>query len=203
MSLTWGESDAAEVASPDQFTCVAQSADSLAQLELRVRPAPRNVDAGAEIQDGSDVMSKIWLITGGSRGLACELAKAVLAAATSAFGRLDVVVNNAGYGNIASIEDMADEDFRAQFETNVFGVVNVTKAALPVLPAQRDGHIIQISSIGGRRASVDCQLPNQPHSPSRGSQKLSVERGSTARHSRDERRARRHADRLGRRLDAH
>jgi len=49
---------------------------------------------------------------------------------------------------------MAEDDFRAQIETNFFGVVNVTRAALPVLRAQRDGHFIQISSIGGRRASV-------------------------------------------------
>jgi len=81
-------------------------------------------------------------------------ARAAVAAATSAFGRLDVVVNNAGYANVNSIEDMAEDDFRAQIETNFFGVVNVTRAALPVLRAQRDGHFIQISSIGGRRASV-------------------------------------------------
>ena len=142
-------------------------------------------------------MSKVWLITGSSRGLGRELARVVLdaghrlvatarkvedlrdlaaryegtvrpvaldvtdpaaarvavAVATSAFGRLDVVVNNAGYANVNSIEDMAEDDFRAQIETNFFGVVNVTRAALPVLRAQRDGHIIQVSSIGGRGAS--------------------------------------------------
>ncbi len=80
-------------------------------------------------------------------------AHAAVDAAVSTFGRLDVVVNNAGYANVASIEHMADADFRAQLETNFFGVVNVTRAALPVLRAQRAGHIIQISSIGGRRGS--------------------------------------------------
>jgi NAD(P)-dependent dehydrogenase (short-subunit alcohol dehydrogenase family) len=80
-------------------------------------------------------------------------ARAAVAVATSAFGRLDVVVNNAGYANVSSVEDMAEDDFRAQFETNFFGVVNVTRAALPVLRRQRDGHIIQISSIGGRGAT--------------------------------------------------
>jgi NAD(P)-dependent dehydrogenase (short-subunit alcohol dehydrogenase family) len=74
--------------------------------------------------------------------------------ATSAFGRLDVVVNNAGYANVNSIEDVAEADFRAQIETNFFGVVNVTRAALPVLRAQRDGHFIQISSVGGRLGSA-------------------------------------------------
>lgn len=70
--------------------------------------------------------------------------------ATGAFGGLDVVVNNAGYGNSAPIEEMADDDFRAQIETNLFGVVNVTRAALPVLRAQRSGVFVQFSSIGGR-----------------------------------------------------
>ena len=68
--------------------------------------------------------------------------------AIAAFGRLDVLVNNAGYGNIAAIEDITAEDLRVQMETNFYGVVNVTRAALPLLREQRSGHIIQISSIG-------------------------------------------------------
>jgi NAD(P)-dependent dehydrogenase (short-subunit alcohol dehydrogenase family) len=77
-------------------------------------------------------------------------AQAVVGAAVERFGSLDVVVNNAGYATSASIEEFPDEEFRAQLETNLFGVVNVTKAALPVMRRQRSGHIIQISSIGGR-----------------------------------------------------
>jgi NAD(P)-dependent dehydrogenase (short-subunit alcohol dehydrogenase family) len=77
-------------------------------------------------------------------------ARAAVATAVREFGRLDVVVNNAGYANSAPIEEMAEDDFRAQIEANLFGVVNVTRAALPVLRGQRSGHIVQFSSIGGR-----------------------------------------------------
>src|SRR3984885_1957444 len=80
-------------------------------------------------------------------------AAAAVAAGVEAFGRIDVVVNNAGYANLAAVEDMTLADFRAQIDANLFGVVNVTKAALPVLREQGGGHIIQVSSIGGRLAT--------------------------------------------------
>ncbi|UCZ63265.1 SDR family NAD(P)-dependent oxidoreductase [Mycolicibacterium phocaicum] len=68
------------------------------------------------------------------------------------WGRLDVLVNNAGYANMAAVEDVDVDDFRAQVETNFFGVVRLTQAVLPLMRRQRAGHIIQISSVGGRLA---------------------------------------------------
>ena len=132
-------------------------------------------------------MSKVWFITGSSRGLGRSLAEAVLAqgdrliatarqpeqlsdlvarygeqvravaldvtnsaqaraavaSAVDTFGRLDVVVNNAGYANMASIEDSTEQDLREQIETNLWGVIHVTRAALPILHKQRSGHIIK------------------------------------------------------------
>lgn len=109
---------------------------------------PEQIALAGEGQPGGGRLRKVALdVT--SPGAA----RAAVAAAIEAFGRLDVVVNNAGYGNVTAFEESTDEDFRRQFETNFFGVVNVTKAALPVLRSQRSGHLIQISSIGGRTTS--------------------------------------------------
>lgn len=65
------------------------------------------------------------------------------------FGSLDIVINNAGYGQFGMIEELSEEDARAQIETNVFGALWVTQAALPFMRAQGSGHILQVSSIGG------------------------------------------------------
>lgn len=70
--------------------------------------------------------------------------------AVKAFGGLDVLVNNAGYGDVNSVEDTSLEAFRAQIETNLFGTIILTKAAIPVMRAQRSGRILQLSSVGGR-----------------------------------------------------
>lgn len=77
-------------------------------------------------------------------------AAAAVDAARESFGGLDVLVNNAGYGNVNAIEDTPLEDFRRQIETNLFGTIIVTKAAIPLMRQQGRGHIIQFSSVGGR-----------------------------------------------------
>jgi len=139
-------------------------------------------------------MSKVWFITGSSRGLGRALTEVILqaghlvvatarkpeqladlsktygdrvqtvrldvttpaevqkavAAAKEAFGRIDIVVNNAGYGFLGAFEEMTADEFKDQIDTNFWGVVNVTRAVLPVLREQGFGHIIQITSVGGR-----------------------------------------------------
>jgi NAD(P)-dependent dehydrogenase (short-subunit alcohol dehydrogenase family) len=101
---------------------------------------------------------------------ACEAVKA----AVSAFGRLDVVANVAGYGNLGSIEDTSIEDFRAQIETNLFGVINLSKAAIPTMRMQRSGHIVNFSSVGGRVGSTSR---TEPHPTRLALQRVAVDPG--------------------------
>jgi NAD(P)-dependent dehydrogenase (short-subunit alcohol dehydrogenase family) len=101
----------------------------------------------------------------GDRALALELDvtdKAAIDrsmdAAHERFGRIDVVVNNAGYGQFGTIEEVSEQEARRQIETNLFGPLWVTKAAVPILREQRAGHILQVSSIGGVMAFPNLGL---------------------------------------------
>jgi NAD(P)-dependent dehydrogenase (short-subunit alcohol dehydrogenase family) len=81
-------------------------------------------------------------------------AEAAVNAAVERFGRLDVVANVAGYGNLGPIEDTSIEDFRVQIDTNLFGPIYLSKAAIPIMRVQGSGHILNFSSVGGRIGST-------------------------------------------------
>jgi NAD(P)-dependent dehydrogenase (short-subunit alcohol dehydrogenase family) len=81
-------------------------------------------------------------------------ARAAVAAAVARFGRIDVLINNAGFGLLGAVEEADDADVRRLYDTNVFGLLNVTRAVLPQMRAQRSGHILNISSIGGYRSAA-------------------------------------------------
>jgi NAD(P)-dependent dehydrogenase (short-subunit alcohol dehydrogenase family) len=82
-----------------------------------------------------------------------EQANAAMAAAIAAFGRVDVLVNNAGYGFMGAFEELSEAEFASQIETNFWGVVHMCRAAVPVMRGQGSGYIVQFSSVGGRQAN--------------------------------------------------
>ncbi len=128
-----------------------ETARQLAEAGYTVWIGSRDLDRGRAAAAALSVHGEV-------RAIALDVtdpaaARRAVAETVEAFGRLDVLVNNAGYANVAAIEDFSEEDFRQQIETNLFGVINVTRAALPQMRKQRSGRIIQISSIGGRVVS--------------------------------------------------
>ena len=120
-------------------------AEAVLQRGWRAVVTARDVDAVADLTRGQP-----------DRALALALdvtdtaqVKAAAEAAEDRFGRIDVLVNNAGYGYLAAIEEGEDEPVRRMFDTNVFGLVEMTKAVLPGMRARRHGTIVNLSSIGG------------------------------------------------------
>jgi NAD(P)-dependent dehydrogenase (short-subunit alcohol dehydrogenase family) len=81
-------------------------------------------------------------------------AKTAVQAALKKFGRIDVLINNAGFGLLGAVEESADKDVRRMYDTNVFGLLNVTRAVLPAMRANGSGHVINISSIGGYQGAA-------------------------------------------------
>lgn len=120
---------------------------AIAALERgdRVAATARNLDSLSDLVDryGENVLPLELDVTDREGDFAA------VARAHDVFGSLDVVINNAGYGQFGLIEELSEEDVRTQLETNFFGAFWVTQAALPFLRAQGHGHIIQVSSIGG------------------------------------------------------
>ncbi|REG58068.1 NADP-dependent 3-hydroxy acid dehydrogenase YdfG [Paraburkholderia sp. BL6669N2] len=81
-------------------------------------------------------------------------AQAAVQTALDTFGRIDVLINNAGFGLLGAIEESTDADVRRMYDTNVFGLLSVTRAVLPVMRSQRAGHVINMSSVGGYRSAA-------------------------------------------------
>src|ERR1700694_1995251 len=141
MSKVWLVTGSASGLGRDIAEAVLASGDRL----VATARDPRRLDDLAQ-QDGEQIRTS-------PPGVAAEAAAhAAVQVAVDAFGRLDVVVNNAGYGDIAPFEQLSSERFKALIDTNFYGVVNVTRAALPLMRKQRSGCILQISSVGGRLA---------------------------------------------------
>ncbi|MGI4776638.1 MAG: oxidoreductase [Janthinobacterium lividum] len=105
----------------------------------------RNPDQVADIAEGHEDRALVRALDVTD----VEQVKRVVSDALERFGRIDALVNNAGYGYLAAIEEGDDAEVRAMFETNVFGLIEATKAVLPAMRAQGSGLIVNVSSIGG------------------------------------------------------
>ncbi|WP_430645507.1 SDR family oxidoreductase [Agromyces sp. GXS1127] len=122
-----------------------QFASAALQRGDKVAATARNLDALQDLVDVyGDAVLPLQLDVTDRAGV-----DAAVATAVAQFGRLDVVVNNAGYGLFGAVEEISDQELRDQLEVNLFGVLHVTQAVLPTLRAQGAGHIFQISTIGG------------------------------------------------------
>lgn len=120
-------------------------AQKLLAAGYRVAATSRSeADLVAQLGPASDRLLPLQLHLGDEAAVAAGIAKV-----RAHFGGLDVVVNNAGYGQLGTVEEVTDAEARKNFDVNVFGVLNVLRAALPYLRAQRSGHVFNISSIGG------------------------------------------------------
>lgn len=120
----------------------------------KVAATARNIETLSDLSDryGDSILPLALDVTNHAGAIAA------VDAAHAHFGRLDVVINNAGYGLFGMIEEVSDAEARAQIETNFFGALWVTQAVLPHLRAQKSGHILQVSSIGGISAFMGTGL---------------------------------------------
>src|SRR6202167_2630737 len=112
----------------------------------KVMATARNTESLNDLSDRYGNQVKLFALDVTDESAATAAVKTVF----GAFGSLEVVINNAGYGNLSSVEDTPMSDFRAQIETNLFGTIIVTKAALPYFRQRKAGHFVQFSSMGGR-----------------------------------------------------
>jgi NAD(P)-dependent dehydrogenase (short-subunit alcohol dehydrogenase family) len=125
-------------------------AESVLDRGERVVVTARDLDSLREI--ASRALERVFATELDVRD--ADQAREAVEAAKEEFDRIDVVVNNAGFGLFGPLEEIGDEDLRREFDTNVFGAVNVIRAALPVMRAQRSGHFVQISSLEGVAPAV-------------------------------------------------
>ena len=123
-------------------------------LELVAQLLHQGQQVAATSRDATELRRAVGTASADFLALEVDLASeasvgAAIGATIKQFGRLDVVVNNAGYGQLGSLEELTDAEARSNFEVNVFGTLNVIRRALPQLREQRAGHIINFSSIAG------------------------------------------------------